>query len=242
MTGSTAFGVVSAWSAGEKTISVCNTGGCSLNVTSATVNCTDFTLVNNPFPALVSPDSCLDLTVAFTPTLPGPRTCEVTISSDDPDTPKVVRTLTARTPPFLTLHAGLVQPHGSFHNIATLGSTINVGFLYPFSDKWAWNVGVGHAHFDGQTGQSDTSMWNVLANARYTFNPGAPQQVFVNVGGGLYHFDPGQRAAGFDLGAGVNFPIGRRLALEGTYTYHEVFTPSPNIRFSQFQAGLLVSF
>ncbi|MBW8836656.1 MAG: choice-of-anchor D domain-containing protein, partial [Burkholderia sp.] len=47
VTGSTDFGVASAWTPAEKTVSVCNTGGCNLSVTAATINCTDFTLVND---------------------------------------------------------------------------------------------------------------------------------------------------------------------------------------------------
>jgi hypothetical protein len=35
--------------------------------------------------------------------------------------------------------------------------------------------------------------------------------------------------------------VGPRFAIEGTYNYHEVFTPSPNLRFSQFQVGLLAA-
>ncbi len=82
----------------------------------------------------------------------------------------------------------------------------------------------------------------VLANARDTFNPAAPQRLFINAGGGLYHFDPGAREGGINIGVGLNVPVGPRFAIEGTYNYHEVFTPSPNLRFSQFQVGLLVSF
>lgn len=242
VTGSTAFGVGSSWRPAEKTVRVCNTGACNLLVTSATVSCADFTAITNPFPATVSPDSCLDLVVGYTPTLPGSQSCQVTIASSSPSTPSVTRTLTGHTPPFLSIHAGLVQPHGALHSTATLGSTINVGFIYPFQPNWAWDLRVGRARFDGQTGQPDTHAWMVLANARYLFNPAAPQRVFVNAGGGLYHFDPGTREAGFNLGAGVNVPVGPRFAIEGTYNYHQVFTPSPNLRFSQFQAGLLVSF
>jgi hypothetical protein len=242
VTGSTAFGVGSAWRPAEKTVRVCNTGACNLTVASATVSCTDFTAIANPFPATVSHDSCLDLTIGFTPSLPGSSSCQLTVTSNAPGTPTVTRTLTGHTPPFLSIHAGLAEPHGSLHTIADLGSTINVGFVYPFTPNWAWDLRVGRTHFDERPGQSDTTAWMVLANARYTFNPAALQRVFVNAGGGLYHFDPGSREAGFNLGAGANFQLNRRFAIEGTYNYHEVFTPSPNLRFSQFQAGLLVSF
>jgi Abnormal spindle-like microcephaly-assoc'd, ASPM-SPD-2-Hydin len=98
VTGSTSFGDVCAGVVAEKTISVCNVGACNLHVTSATLNCPDFTLVNNPFPATVSPDSCLNLVIRFTPTSPGPKSCILTITSDDPDTPVINLPVMANTP------------------------------------------------------------------------------------------------------------------------------------------------
>lgn len=98
VTGSTDFGDVCADELAEKTVSVCNVGPCNLNVASVTVDCLDFTLINNPFPAVVSPDSCEDVVVRFTPTSAGPKTCTLTVMSDDPDTPVATRTLTGNTP------------------------------------------------------------------------------------------------------------------------------------------------
>lgn len=98
VTGSTDFGNVCPGGSAERTISVCNVGACDLHVTSASLNCPDFTLVNNPFPATVSPDSCLNLVISFTPTSPGPKSCLLTITSDDPNTPVITLTVTANTP------------------------------------------------------------------------------------------------------------------------------------------------
>ena len=242
MTGSTTFGVGSNWTPSEKTISVCNTGGCNLSVSSASINCSDFTAIANPFPAKVSPDSCLQLALAFTPTLPGAVGCQLTIASDDPDTPSVTRPLTAHTPPSLSLHAGVVEPHGAIHSVARLGSTFTLDFVYPFQPNWAWDVRLGYSRFDGRPGQPDVNVWNVLANVKYTLNPAALQRFFVNGGGGLYHFTPGAREAGFNLGAGINIPVKPRFALEGSYNYHQAFTASPDLKFSQFQVGLLATF
>jgi hypothetical protein len=98
VTGSTDFGDVCPQDLAEKTVSVCNVGLCNLNVSSAAIDCLDFTIINNPFPAAVSHDFCLDLVIRFTPTSAGPKTCTLTIVSDDPDTPIVNLTLTANTP------------------------------------------------------------------------------------------------------------------------------------------------
>lgn len=107
VTGDATFGNVCGGTLAEKTINVCDfpsTGSCSLNVTSATLTasgggaCTDFTLVNDPFPAVVSGNSCLNLTVKFTPTSAGSKSCNLTISSNDPATPSVTLPVTADTP------------------------------------------------------------------------------------------------------------------------------------------------
>lgn len=100
VTGSTDFGDVCGGTLAEKTLSVCNVGKCNLNVTSVMFNppCADFTLVNNPFPAPVSPDSCQDVVIRFTPTSAGPKSCTLEIITDDPETPVITKTVTANTP------------------------------------------------------------------------------------------------------------------------------------------------
>ncbi len=100
VTGSTSFGDVCTGGTAEKTISVCNTGSCDLHVTSAAFSpaCPDFTLVNNPFPATISHGSCLDLTIRFTPTSTGSKSCTLVVSSDDPTNPTVNISVTANTP------------------------------------------------------------------------------------------------------------------------------------------------
>ena len=98
VTGSTDFGDVCAGTLAEKTVSVCNVGPCPLEVTGASVNCADFTLIGNPFPTTLGPSACVDLVVGFTPTEAGFKSCTLTIASDDPDTPVIQRTLTAITP------------------------------------------------------------------------------------------------------------------------------------------------
>ncbi len=242
VTGSTDFETTSAWRPAESTLSVCNTGGCPLAVASATVGCADFTLVNNPFPASLGPNSCLDLVVRFTPQRPGRKSCSLAIASNDPDTPVVNLTLTARTPPFFSLHGGLVMPHGAFHLIAKQGSTVHFDFVYPWRPRWAWDVRLGVSRFDGRSSNPDTDVYTLSANAKYTLNPGAPVHVFLNGGLGGYHFDPGNFEGGVDLGIGLNVPVNRRFTLELTYNYDWALTASPTLRFSELQLGLLISF
>jgi hypothetical protein len=242
VTGSTDFGVASAWEPAERTLSVCNNGSCPLAVASATVACADFTLVNNPFPSSVAPGACLNLVVRFTPALPGAKSCNLAIASNDPDSPVVSRTLTGRTPPFLSLHAGLADPHGALGMVAKQGSTFHLDFVYPWQPRWAWDVRLGSTRFDGRSGNPDTDVATLSANAKFTFNPASAVHVFLNGGLGMYHFQPGIFEGGGNLGLGLNVPLGHRFALELTYNYDSAFTSTPSLDFSLVQLGLLVSF
>lgn len=242
VTGSTDFGVVSAWSPAEKTVAICNTGACDLQVSSATINCPDFKLINDPLPAAVSHDFCLDLALEFAPALPGPHDCELAIASNDPDTPNVTRTLTARTQAFFSLHVGLAQPHGALSNVVMHGSALNLDFLHPIQSHLALNLRFGTSKLDGKVANPDTDIWLLSPNLRYTFNPAGPVRVFANGGIGAYHFDPGRFEGGANLGLGLNAPVGPRFAIEATHDYHWVFTASPTQRFSQTQLGVLFSF
>lgn len=242
VTGSTDFGVASAWKSATRTVSVCNIGACPVDATSASVSCTDFTLASNPLPATLRPGACLDVEVEYTPGLPGRHTCDLTITSTSPVTPKVVRELTGRTPPAMSVHAGIAWPHGSFASTLTSGSTLNVAFINAYRPEWAWELRFGLSRLDAKAGGTDTDAWHLAPNLRYTFNPGDPWLVFANGGFGLYHFKPGGFEAGLNLGAGLRRPLNRRFAIEGTYNFQWAFTASPSRRYSQVQGGLVVSF
>ncbi len=93
-----------------------------------------------------------------------------------------------------------------------------------------------------EAGQPDTKVWRFGANAKFTFNPAGPLRLFVNGGPNLYHFDPGSVEGGFNVGIGLNLPAGKRFSFEATYNYNRAITASPDLPFSQFMLGLLVSF
>ncbi len=242
VSGSTDFGVASAWSPAEKSLAICNVGPCTLSVTSATIDCPDFSLVADPLPADLASAACVDLVIGFTPVLPGRKICELTIASDDPDSPTVLRTLTARTPPAFSLHAGLVDPHGALSNLARQGSALDLDFLYWVTSKLAWDVRLGVARFDGQPGLPDVELWKLGSNVKFTFNPASPVQVFVNGGPDLYHFDPGSFEGGVNLGLGLRVPAGPRFAVEAAYEYHLALTASPDLEYAEAALGFLVSF
>jgi hypothetical protein len=199
-------------------------------------------LIASPLPATLAAAACVDLTVAFTPLLPGPKSCQLDITSDDPDTPVVTRMLSAKTPPSLSVHAGWVASHGALASLADDGSSFELDFTNPVRTDLAWQLRLGHSRFDGAAGQPDTKVWRLGVNAKYTFNPGAPLQVFVNGGPDLYHFVPGSFEGGVNLGVGLHVPAGQRFSFEVTYDYNRALTPSPDLHFSQVMLGMLVSF
>jgi hypothetical protein len=97
-------------------------GKCNLLVSNVSFvgSCPDFVLVNNPFPAVVSHDFCVDAVIRFTPTSCGTKTCTLRIVTDDPDTPVINLTVTASTPcgsidvpPDLAFEPEVVQTVGS---------------------------------------------------------------------------------------------------------------------------------
>jgi hypothetical protein len=50
--------------------------------------CSQFKLLNNPFPATLHPGSCLPVLIQFTPRCDSARCCELVIESDDPSLPE----------------------------------------------------------------------------------------------------------------------------------------------------------
>jgi hypothetical protein len=82
-----------------QTLTINNTGACNLDVASAVISCADFTLVNpSEFPATISADSSLGVGINFTPISAGPKSCTLTITSDDPVNPVVTVQLSGSTP------------------------------------------------------------------------------------------------------------------------------------------------
>jgi hypothetical protein len=138
VTGSGQFGNVCATVAEERTISVCNTGSCPLNVTSAIVvqqgsdaACTDFTIINNPFAGSVDGGSCVPLTVKYTPTSLGSQSCRLKVTSDDPDEPAVYIPLTGNTPsPLITVTPDQFFPATVIQSVGACQSSL----LFPVAN------------------------------------------------------------------------------------------------------------
>ena len=196
VTGSTAFGFVSAWGRETRRVSVCNVGACPLTATAATVSCPHFPLIDNPLPSPLQPGRVPGRRGGLRADAARGVLLHTDAEHQSPITPSVVRTLTARTPPAVAVHAGIVWPHGALSTTNDHGSTLNVSFIQDLDEEWAWDLRFGLASFDGQTGQDDVTAWHFAPNARYTFNPGNPWLVFANAGLGLIPLQSGASRPG----------------------------------------------
>jgi hypothetical protein len=139
VTGSADFGNVCAGTLAEKTLSVCNVGACDLHVLSAAFRpfCPDFTLINNPFPATISPNFCLNLPIQLTPSSCGPKTCTLAIITDDPHNPTNIVTVTANTPcPSIDVPPDL----GFLPEVIQSAGTCNEPLPFPISNKGQCNL------------------------------------------------------------------------------------------------------
>ncbi|MEM5406256.1 choice-of-anchor D domain-containing protein [Paraburkholderia unamae] len=99
VTGSTLFGGVKCCRREQRVVSVCNVGECVLHVSSVAFKRKrrHFRLINNPFPAILHPGSCLDVVIQYRAEERVPRACELVIASDDPDHPVMCLDVIAHT-------------------------------------------------------------------------------------------------------------------------------------------------
>jgi hypothetical protein len=96
VSGSTTFGGVSAGCCADRTVWICNTGECALEVSNVGFKRRSrrWRLLNNPFPARLRPGSSLPVVIQYRAGEKCPRPCELVIESDDPVTPvKLVEVL-----------------------------------------------------------------------------------------------------------------------------------------------------
>jgi len=85
VTGSTVFGGVQCCHREQHTLSICNTGDCNLHVGHVGFKHKrrHYRIINNPFPAIVRPGSCLSLVIEYIAKEKIARGCDLEIHSDD---------------------------------------------------------------------------------------------------------------------------------------------------------------
>ena len=96
------FGEVCADTTSERTVDICNVGTLNPLAVDATLigaGCDNFEIVGNPFPADISHDFCVSMTVKYTPTGVGDHdSCDLRITSNDVDEGVINLALSGSTP------------------------------------------------------------------------------------------------------------------------------------------------
>jgi hypothetical protein len=96
------FGEVCADTTSERSVDICNVGTLNpleVDATLVGVGCDNFEIVGNPFPADISHDFCVSVTVKYTPTGVGDHdSCDLRITSNDVDEGVINLALSGSTP------------------------------------------------------------------------------------------------------------------------------------------------
>jgi hypothetical protein len=89
VTGTSVFGGVKCETTEQRTVSLCNTGGCDLLITEVVLEHghPGFRLINDPAPVTVRPGCCLAVVIEYRAIEREPHPCHLLIKSDDPTEP-----------------------------------------------------------------------------------------------------------------------------------------------------------
>lgn len=151
----------------------------------------------------------------------------------------------------LSLHAGASIPHADFGNIFNPGPNFGLDLEYRLSNHVSLEALYGFHRFRGEdfgnVSVEDINLHQFSGNVK-VFGGNGSVRPFLNAGGGAYHFDFGDLAPGGDtrggvnVGGGLQFNLTPTFAVEGSYNFHNVFTPGTNVKFSTVQGGVRFRF
>ncbi len=142
----------------------------------------------------------------------------------------------------LNARVGADFPHSSFNNLVDPGVSLNVGLEYLFSNTFSTEAIFGYHRFSDNGLGSDLDIYQFSLNARYYYFTTKRAGLFGNAGSGLYVLDPGDTEFGFNVGAGWQYDLSARTALEAAYNYHYVNNSNLDPEFSTLQVGLRYRF
>jgi hypothetical protein len=147
------------------------------------------------------------------------------------------------TPAFAaSLHAGVSVPHGSFGTSLNTGFGITADLAYHLPGRPVdLELLAGYHRFGGAGASPDVKLFHLSGSGKLFLTQGL-RAVYVEAGIGAYDLSPGPTEAGIHAGAGVQFNLWPRAALEGLYRLHSVFTSGSNSTFSSIQVGGRVRF
>lgn len=141
----------------------------------------------------------------------------------------------------VSLHAGVVVPIGGLANTTDPGFSINIDFVYAFTQYLALDIRCGYSLLFGTGTTDDVHILNLSVNVKYVYLMSSPW-FFINAGPGLYYIDWNDLRGGVNLGAGAGWPLGSLLDMELTVNYHRTFTGSPTLEFVKGQLGIILKF
>lgn len=139
------------------------------------------------------------------------------------------------------------------------GITFGAAYWRPISPMVSWGAEVSYDNLgsvDYNNGLSTETFSSHIfrVNPAMRFNFGAPvgPSFFAQGGAGLYsvsgkyedsadpslNTDSSQSKIGFNVGAGVNFPVGPKTKLNFQGNYHSISTDGQSTNYLQFRAGV----
>jgi opacity protein-like surface antigen len=156
------------------------------------------------------------------------------------------RNLEGRT--VATVHLGISSPSGNLGDAFDSGLGFGGSVGYGVSEHVMLSLGISHHEFDHEVFSDESvSITPVTFNADYAFDTHSRLMPWIGGGIGMYHVndqitgfpDDDETGFGFNLGAGLAGPIGRRTLLGGGFRYHSVSGDRlPDSEFFTFQVGL----
>lgn len=136
-----------------------------------------------------------------------------------------------------SLHAGINFPHGNFNQVFDPGFSFTADLEYPVNNNFSLEGLFGYNRFRNSLIGPDLNLYNVSTNAKF-YLVSEKTRPFVNFGGGVYKFDPGDTRGGGNFGIGLHREVSSHIAVEGGYNFHVVSSPGTSIKFSTLQFGI----
>jgi len=147
-----------------------------------------------------------------------------------------------------SVHLGISSPTGNFGDAFNSGLGFGGSIGYGISRPVILSLGISHHEFDSNIFNDESvSITPVTFNADYAFPTHSRLVPWLGGGIGMYHVndqivgfpDDDETSFGFNLGAGLAGPIGRKTLLGGGFRFHSVSGDRlPDSEFFTFQVGL----
>ncbi|MCI0616508.1 porin family protein, partial [bacterium] len=145
-------------------------------------------------------------------------------------------------PNAFSLHVGAAIPRGASASLYSPNLNIAVDFTKQLNRSWILNAMLGYSRFEGKASTKDLAYWNFSANIRWVPFVAPSYRIYINGGSGYYFPNHGASHAGYNAGAGFNFPISPSLDFEIGSDYHNVFLNNDDFAFIRVHGGVLLRF